>query len=406
MRVQMRKSVVSIVKGQKGPDAKEIDALVRNAIALVGGIADIVSPGDTAIINPNLIAPASPDRGATTDYRICRSIANLVKEIGANPIIAESSAIGVDTEESFTASGYNELRNQGFEVIDLKKSKTVKVPVPKGRVLKELELPEVVVKAQAIISVPVMKTHDQVLATLSLKNMKGVLPDALKKKFHTTYGVFQAVADLNTVVRPALAVVDGIIGQEGLGPLFGTPIEMDLIIAGKDPVAVDAITGLVMGIEPEQIETTKYAAELGIGVMDPELIEVVGEQISKVKRRFKLASEAISETIRFPEGFDLIFNEKACTGCRNGVLSVLRDLSVEGQIDQTRDLRIIAGQMDEAPLLGKRTLLVGACTARFKGHGIFVKGCPPNNVDIISAITEETGHDFFSQLPQQDEPLK
>jgi len=402
----MRRGVVSIVKGQKAPGEPEIDAMVRKAIALVGGMADIVSPGDTIIINPNLIAPASPDRGATTDYRICRSIANLVKEMGANPIIAESSAIGVDTEEAFTASGYDELRNQGFEVIDLKKSKTVKVPVPEGKVLKELDLPEVVVKAQAIISVPVMKTHDQVLATLSLKNMKGLLPDAIKKKFHTTYGVFQAVADLNTVVRPALAVVDGIIGQEGLGPLFGTPIEMDLIIAGKDPVAVDSITGLVMGIAPEQIETTKYAAELGIGVMDPELIEVVGEPVSKVKRRFKLASEAICETIPFPEGFELIFNEKACTGCRNGVLSVLRDLTVEGQLNQARDLRIIAGQMDEAPLPGKKTLLVGACTARFKDHGIFVKGCPPNNVDIISAITEETGHDFFSQSPQQDEPLK
>jgi uncharacterized protein (DUF362 family) len=260
IRVQMRTSTVSIVKGQKAPGEREIDAMVRKAIALVGGIADIVSLGDTVIIKPNLIAPASPDRGATTDYRICRSVANLVKEMGANPIIAESSAIGVDTEESFTASGYNELRNQGFEVIDLKKSRTVKVPVPKGRVPKELELPELVVKAKAIISVPVVKTHDQVLATLSLKNVKGLVPDAIKKKFHTTYGVFQAVADLNTVVRPALAVVDGIIGQEGLGPLFGTPIEMDLIIAGKDPVAVDSITGLVMGIAPEQIETTKYAA--------------------------------------------------------------------------------------------------------------------------------------------------
>lgn len=398
--MQMQKSKVSIVRGRRAPDEREVDAMVRKAIALIGGVADIISPGDTVMIKPNLIAPASPDRGATTDYRICRSIANLVKELGANPMIAESSAIGVDTEESFTASGYNELRNQGLAVIDLKKSKTVEVPVPKGKTLIELELPEVVMTAKAIISVPVMKTHDQVLATLSLKNTKGLLPDTLKKKFHTTYGVFRAVADLNAVIKPALAVVDGIIGQEGLGPLFGTPIEMDLIIAGKDPVAVDCITGLVMGILPEQIETTKYAAQLGIGVMDPELIEVVGEPISKVKRRFKLASEAISETIPFPQGFELIFNGKACTGCRNGVLSALRDLSVQRQINQARDLKIIAGQMDEAPLSGKRTLLVGACTAKFKDHGIFVKGCPPNNVDIISAITEETGHSFFSQASQ------
>jgi len=403
-QTKMAKTIVSIVKGQRGPDEQQIDAMVRRAVALIGGISDIVSRGDTVVINPNLIAPAAPERGATTDVRICRAIAGLVKEIGATPVIAESSAIGVDTEEAFAAAGYDRLRTEGFDVIDLKKSKTVRVPVPKGKVLKEVDLPELVVNAQAIISVPTMKTHDQVLATLSLKNMKGLLPDTLKKKFHTTYGVFQAVADLNTVVRPALAVVDGIIGQEGLGPLFGDPVEMDLVIAGKDPVAVDSITGLVMGIDPEQIETTRLAAELGIGVMDPALIEVAGESVSAVRRRFKLASEAISDSMHFPQGFELIFNEKACTGCRNGVLSTLRDLDVEGQLEKARGLRIIAGQMDHEPppAPGKRTLLVGACTARFKDYEEFVNGCPPNNVDIISAITGTGEHDFFTQRPQSD----
>ena len=400
----MPKTVVSIVKGQKKPDERQIDAMVRQAVALIGGITDIISPGDTVVINPNLIAPATAETGATTDVRVCRALASLVKEIGATPVIAESSAIGVDTEEAFATAGYDRLRNEGFDLIDLKKSKTVKVPVPNGKVLKELDLPELVMNAQAIVSVPSMKTHDQVLATLSLKNMKGLLPDTLKKKFHTTYGVFQAVADLNTVVRPALAVVDGIIGQEGLGPLFGDPIEMDLVIAGKDPVAVDSITGLLMGIEPEQIETTRLAAELGIGVMDPALIEVAGESISAVRRRFRLASEAISQSMHFPQGFELIFNEKACTGCRNGVLSTLRDLDVEGRLENAKGLRIIAGQMEHEPppAPGKRTLLVGACTARFKDRGEFVNGCPPNNVDIISAITGTGDHDFFTQRSQSD----
>jgi hypothetical protein len=242
-----------------------------------------------------------------------------------------------------------------------------------------------------------MKTHDQCLATLALKNMKGVLPDTIKKKFHTTYGVFQAVADLNTVVKPALAVVDGIIGQEGLGPVFGTPVEMNLIIAGKDPVAVDTVAGLVMGIAPQLNETTKYAAELGLGTMDVKLIEVVGEPIARVRRRFKLASENVSETVLFPKGFELIFNEKACTGCRNGVLSVLRDLNVEGKLDLVRNWRVIAGELEQAPLQDKPVLLVGLCTRRFQDCGAYVKGCPPNNVDIITAITKETDHGFFSK---------
>ena len=236
----MKKGLVSIVKGPKKPSEKEIDASVRKAIELAGGLTDIISRGDTVLIKPNLVVAQSPDRGTTTDPRVCKSIANLVREIGAKPIIAESSAIGIDTEEAFKVAGYGRLRDEGFEVIDLKKEETTIVPVPKGKSLKEVSLPKVV-DATIIISVPSMKTHDQAKVTLSLKNMKGLLPDTFKRKFHTTFGIFQGVAELCTIVRPALAVVDGIIGQEGLGPMFGTPVEMDLIIAGKDPVVGKSI---------------------------------------------------------------------------------------------------------------------------------------------------------------------
>ncbi|MCK5213178.1 MAG: DUF362 domain-containing protein, partial [Dehalococcoidia bacterium] len=229
-----QRNSVAIVKGPKSPTDNDIDRMVREAVTLAGGLKDIVPPGATVIIKPNLVAPATPDKGATTDRRVCKSLADQVRELGGRPIIAESSCIGVDTEESIHASRYDELRDQGYEVVDLKGCPLVKVAVPRGKVLSELSLPQLVMDAAAIISVPKLKTHDQAPATLAMKNMKGVLPDVLKKKFHTTYGVFQAVADLNTVVPPAFSVVDGIIGQEGFGPVFGTPIELDLIIAGRN----------------------------------------------------------------------------------------------------------------------------------------------------------------------------
>ena len=170
----MNKSLVSIVKGPKNPAEKDIDDSVRKAIELAGGLADIISSGDTVLIKPNVVNALHPDTGATTDPRVCKSIAIMVKETGANPIIAESSSIGVNTEESFQAAGYWNLRDEGFEVIDLKKEENVTVPVPKGKVLKEISLPRVVVDADALISVPRMKTHDQAKVTLSLKNMKGI----------------------------------------------------------------------------------------------------------------------------------------------------------------------------------------------------------------------------------------
>jgi len=393
----MPKTKVAIVKGQKQPTEPDIERMVRRAIALAGGVKDIISPGDRVIIKPNLVYPVAACTGATTDWRVCKAIARMVKEAGAQPIIAESSAIGVDTEKTFQVCSYDELRKLGIEVIDLKKSRTVNVPVPKGRAVTELPIPEEVVNADVIISVPVLKTHDQCLATLSLKNMKGVLQDPLKKKFHTTYGVFQAVADLNTVVKPALSVVDGLVGQEGLGPVFGNPVGMGIIIAGRDPVAVDTVAGLVMGIEPHLNETTRLGAEMGLGTMDINQIRVAGEPIERVRRRFKLGSEAVPESITYPEGFELVFNEKACTGCRNGVLSALRDLSVEGKLELARNWRVIAGEMQQPPQTDKRVMLVGFCTRQYQDYGAFVKGCAPNNVDIISAFTGETGRGFFGK---------
>ena len=101
----MAKSVVSIVKSPEKPDEKQIEAAVRKAIELVGGLKDIISRGDTAIIKPNLVIPQAPEIGTTTDPRVCKAIADMVKEIGGRPVIAEASAVGIDTEEAFKAAG-------------------------------------------------------------------------------------------------------------------------------------------------------------------------------------------------------------------------------------------------------------------------------------------------------------
>jgi uncharacterized protein (DUF362 family) len=386
----MPKSIVSIVKSSEKPGAKEIETSVRKAIELTGGLNGIIYQGDTVIISPNLVLPQAADTGTTTDPRICQTIANMVTELGARPIIAEGSAVGVDTEGAFKAAGYQKLREEGYQVVDLKKEKATRVPVPRGKVLKEVSLPSLVVDADVIISVPVMKKHDQTTVTLSLKNTKGLLTDTFKRKFHTTYGLYQGVADLCTVIRPDLAVVDGIIAQEGLGPMFGTPVEMDLIIAGKDPVAVDAVTSVIMGFEPRESGCIDEAAKLGVGTADLDEIEVVGESISKVRRRFKRAEESVFEMISLPEGFELILSEKTCTGCRNCVLSSLVDLQQQGQLDKAAGLTIVAGMIDKLPDVDREhLLLVGNCTARFRKQATYVRGCTPNNRDVVTGVLGE-----------------
>ena len=85
-----------------------------------------------------------------------------------------------------------------------------------------------------------------------MKNMFGLLPDKMKFKFHAQ-GISKVVVDINTVIKPALTVIDGFVAMEGHGPTGGTPVKMDLIIAGKDVVATDATTARVMGFDPHEI---------------------------------------------------------------------------------------------------------------------------------------------------------
>ena len=388
----MGKSKVAIVKGSTKPDEKQIDTIVRKAIELAGGLTDIVSPGDTVLIKPNLVWASPPETGTTTDPRICKTIANMVRELGAKPIIAESSIIASDTEEVIQVAGYGKLREEGYQVIDLKKKgiEMVKVPIPKGKALKEVSLPKIVLDADIIISVPKMKTHDSAKVTLSLKNMKGVLPDIYKRKLHHVFGVFQGVADLCTLVKPAFAIVDGIIGMEGLGPADGEPVEMGLIIAGKDLVAVDTVTAFVIGFEADEQGCIAAAAKAGLGTADLNKIEVVGEPISKVQRRFKRVEEALAE-MSFPEGFQLLMDERTCSGCRNIVTQVLMAVKDANQLDRAAGWTVLAGITDEVPDVPKeRLMLVGVCTAKFREKGVYVEGCTPNNRDIASVIVGES----------------
>ena len=386
----MAKPKVAIVKTPKKPAEKEVAAAVRKAIEMVGGLPDKIRKGDTVIIKPNVVSTNPPEAAVNTDTRVCQAIADMVKEKGARPIIAESSGVGIDTDKSLEAAGYFKLREQGYEVINLKAKGTelVKVPVPKGKSLKEVELPKIVVEAKAIIDVPKMKCHDQTLVTLSLKNMKGILPDVWKRKLHTTFGIMQGVADLHTVMKPALCVVDGILAMEGLGPVYGDPLEMDLVIAGKDPVAVDAVTSEIMGYEPVDYSIVHVAALTGVGVDDLKQIEVIGEPIAKVKRRFKTSVEAIQEKIPFPQGFQVLYDEKACSGCRNQMLSSLVDMANAGVLDQAKGWTVLCGKFEQLPDVSnvEKLLLIGACLSRFKDKGVFVQACPPNSTDITRAL--------------------
>jgi len=383
-------STVSIVK-TNGNDEKDIDVAVRKALELIGGVEDIIKPGYKVLINPNLVAPAKERlSGAVTRYEVCKAIADVVKELGAIPVIAESSAAGVDTEKVIKFAEYDKLRDLGYEVVDLKKAEKAEIRLENGVIVKDLNTWKLVADADVIISVPVMKIHDQTDVTLGIKNLKGLINDKQKREFHQL-GVFDGVVDIIQCLKPQLVVMDGTIAQEGLGPVFGEPVDLGLIIASKDIVAGDAVGSTVMGYEnPRDIKITRIANERGLGEIDLDKIEVKGERIEDVKRRFKRACEVEIEGV---PPFTLIDDPSACTGCRTTIISAIMDMKNDNIQHLLEGKTIVIGMLPEEKLpkdIKKEDLiLMGKCTKHLEKYGTHVKGCPPNNIWVVNAIAGE-----------------
>jgi uncharacterized protein (DUF362 family) len=384
MPINRKKTQVSIVKTTPQPEYLQVRQAVQQALDLIGGIGDIVKPDDLVLINPSWVAPpVEREAGCITIPEVTRAVADIVKDIGARAVIAESSAVGVDSEKVIEQSGYSKLRELGYEVIDLKAlKKTADLPVANARVFESIQTWDLVQQADVIISVPKLKTHDQTEMTCSIKKLKGLLTDKNKKAMHRQ-GLFEGVIDLLTAVKPGLAVVDAIVCQEGAGPVFGKPVEMNLVLAGKDLVAVDAVSARLIGYHPRETLLTVNAAGRGLGVMNPEQIEVVGEKLENVRRRFLRSIEDEPVTM---EGFELIHGEAACTGCRNTVMSALIDMRNADQLMYLPGVTVLTG---DAPMpdgvSDEGVVTVGLCM-KDNQNARHVKGCPPNNFLVVKAI--------------------
>ena len=380
----MAKTKVAIVKTKPNPDYEQIRTAMADAVDLLGGIRDIIKKGQKVLINPSLVsARTKPEEATITLPEVSRALADVVKDGGGLPIIAESSALGQDTERVIAESGYRQLRDIGYEVIDLKKTEAVVIPIQNGKVFQKVQTYKLVKEVDAIISLAKLKTHDQAELTLAIKNLKGLLTDKYKREFHQQ-GVFEGCVDLFSALKPALSIVDGIYCQEGLGPIFGKMVEMDLIVAGRDAVAVDAVCGYITGFAPEEVPITAEAARRGLGKATREDIEVVGKTISSVYRRFMRVLE--DERLKI-EGLDLVYGNITCSGCRMGIMSSLFDMKASNQLMYLPGITILTGDPEVPEYVPKDSLVtVGRCVPESKRSKRHVKGCPPNNRDIVQAI--------------------
>jgi uncharacterized protein (DUF362 family) len=372
---------VSIVRSPKAPMDEEVAGLVKGAIDLIGGIEGIVKNGDVVALKPNVVTGRVSKPGVITDKRVVEAMIRMCQLAGAKKVlVVEGSGYFTSTDVALEKSGIKAVSEAlGAEVVDVDKDKLVDISVPDHLIVDKIPVSKAFMDADVRINLPVMKTHDQLLVTLGVKNLKGVIPKPWKRNFHKI-GVVKAVIDLSRAVPVDLTLLDAINAMEGLGPSFGDIVPLNMIMASKDLWSLDLAASRVMGFEIEELD---YLIEgLKLNLFDPEKLTVVGEQIEKVARMFKRPPT----DLEFGDGITVI-SDGACSACRGTIHSVVYDLEQMRLMGEIRDLFIVVGVNAKVPKGLKNTpIVMGTCLKAHEKEGCYVVGCPPNNDGMLAAI--------------------
>lgn len=279
--------------GRIGSYADDIRAIVQRGLAEIGvGRSEV--QGKSILLKPNLVEPAIEAPHINTHPAFVLGVADAFLGLDAREVfVAEGPGHCSDTFLVLDESGMGKaLQKVKIEFVDLNHDDIDRRPNRSRRTrMAELFLPRSLRRADLVVSLPKMKTHHWTGATLSMKNFFGAMPGVCygwpKNVLHHQ-GIHESIVDIVATIRPHLAIVDGIIGMEGDGPIMGTPKAAGLIVMGKNLPAVDATCCRLMGLSPENIGY--LAASSGhLGPIAERNITQRGEKVAACAQRFELA---------------------------------------------------------------------------------------------------------------------
>ncbi|AUS98812.1 iron-sulfur cluster-binding protein [Clostridium thermosuccinogenes] len=320
-------------------------------------------------IKPNLVVAKPSSSGATTTPEIVEGLIEHLKSKGRNNIvIMESSWVGDRTSEAFKVCGYENLsKKYNVPLIDLQKDKYKTYEVNGLKI----NVCDYVTKVDYLINMPVLKGHCQTNITCALKNMKGCIPNTDKRKFHTL-GLHKPIAYLNKIVKQSLIIVDGMNGdlnfEEG-----GNPVQMNRIIAGKDPVLIDTYAAHLMGFSIEEVPYVAMAESIGVGTTDLANADIV--ELNKDNGSRKLTpSRRVQQLSRH------IVEDCACSACYGSLIYALERLNEKGLLNRLKEKLYIGQSFKSKQCNG---VGIGACTSGFEKC---ISGCPPKARDIVEYL--------------------
>jgi len=241
------------------------DIDLESLLSPLGGIQKYIKNGERVLLKTNLLTPSKPEKAVVTNPAVIIAVAQAILKIGGIPYIGDSPS-GQFTkrrlEKTYAKAGVKDLANKlGIELnYDTSSQKII---ISHGKKLKKTKVCNFVLNADKIIALPKIKTHSFMIMTLATKIMYGVVPGLTKAKYHSMFIKKTAFADMLldvlSVRKPDLIIMDGIVGMQGDGPSGGTPVNLRVLLASEDAVAMDLAVCDILGIEPIGIPTLRQA---------------------------------------------------------------------------------------------------------------------------------------------------
>ncbi len=256
----------------------------KKALEAIGGVSRFVKKGQRVVLKPNMSFARTPDFSATTHPLVVATVAQACVEAGAQQVLVLDHTLQ-RAELCLERTGILEACKKipGVHVLALQERKFFgEIKVPQGKVLERIEVMKEILDSHLLINIPVAKSHSATGVSLGLKGLMGMIWD--RESFHSQYNINQAIADLATVIKPQLTILDATRALASGGP--GGPGEVkkpNLIIAGVDPVAVDSYgVSLVpwygQNFKGRQVEHLLVANQRGLGKIDIDQLKILKEK--------------------------------------------------------------------------------------------------------------------------------
>lgn len=252
-----------VVEPLSGYERTLVEAGVAKVLGPLGGMGAFVKPGQRVLIKPNMLAGKSPDKAVTTHPEVVRAVIREVQQAGAIPSVGDSPGIGSCQQVARKCGILDIVEESGVQLAPFSDSR----PAPfQGGTFHHLELASDALDADVIINLPKLKTHQMMGLTCAVKNLFGAVVGMRKPQLHLQAGrdkalFAQMLLELAAYLQPALTIVDAVVGMQGNGPGSGDPVKIGALLAGRNPLAVDAIALDLVGLPAEACWTQKIALE-------------------------------------------------------------------------------------------------------------------------------------------------